>query len=141
MKNKFNFLGIVLFTVLINTVLMSNSEATSVSTSLVRLQLTNYPKQMKQIHAQALDLAGVDLHQKQVDLIVNSEQAKWLMAHSFKIIYTSTLDNKMSPDSRYQNPTKIESALKQLAAVYPTLAQVKSIGKSLVTSSAISSAT
>lgn len=99
--------------------------------SLVRLQLKNYPVQMKQIHSQSLDLAGVDFKQKQVDVIAVDAQIAWLKAHSFIIISNKKLDSRSGPDSRYQNPTKIEQALKQFAAAYPTLAQVKSIGKSL----------
>lgn len=101
------------------------------TTHLVRLQLTEYKKQMKQIQAKALDLAGVNLKQKQVDLLVTHEEQAWLKNQGFKIVLTESVETRRAPDTRYHNPSKIESALKQYAAAYPTLASVQSIGKSL----------
>jgi hypothetical protein len=101
------------------------------STKLVRVQLDHYPEQMRMIQAQSIDLAGVNLKAKQADLLVDAVQADWLNQHHFKMVKVVASRAMSGPDSRYQNPTKVESALKQFAAAYPTLAKVSSIGKSL----------
>ena len=98
---------------------------------MVRVQLTDYAKQMSQIQAHSLDLAGVNLPLKQVDLLVTDGEAAWLKTNHFNIVLTVATNNKMNPDTRYQNPSKVESTLKQFAAAYPTLTSLKSIGKSI----------
>ncbi len=104
---------------------------TSKGRSLVRLQLKDYPAEMKKLRARSLDVAGVDLGSRQVDLIVDASELNWLKRAGFGPLVVKTDPLAFSPDSRYQSPEKIESALKQLAASYPELAAVKSIGKSL----------
>ncbi|MBU6153521.1 MAG: zinc carboxypeptidase [Bdellovibrionales bacterium] len=99
--------------------------------SLVRVELGDYHGDMKKIQARSLDVAGVDLSKKQVDLIVDSSELKWLKTAGYRPVVVSVERFSAGPDSRYQNPEKVEAALKQFAALHPNLAQVKSIGKSL----------
>ena len=99
--------------------------------TLVRVQLNRYSVQMKQIQARSLDVAGVDFHKKQVDLLVSPEELNWLRKSGFQLVSTEMSRSRMAPDSRYQTPEKVEATLKQMAAAHPTLAQVISIGKSL----------
>jgi len=98
---------------------------------LVRVELRDYKGGLKSFQAKALDVAGVDIERKTVDLIVSPGELEWLRQSGFGPV-TVTVDRFSSgPDTRYHNPEKVESALKQFAALYPELAQVKSIGKSL----------
>jgi carboxypeptidase T len=99
--------------------------------SLVRIELRNYQSEMRVLQARSMDVAGVDLTAKHVDLIVDGEELKWLKSAGYRPLVVSADRFASSPDSRYQNPEKVESALKQFAALYPDLAQVKAIGKSL----------
>ncbi len=108
-----------------------NSFAQSGSRSLVRIALGDYRAEMKKIQARSLDVAGVDLDQKKVDLIVDSRELQWLKTEGYSPMVVSASRVAAAPDSRYQNPEKIEAALKQFAAIHPDLAEVKSIGKSL----------
>ena len=127
--NKIRFLlGPVL---LLSFLILPSQALEGANHYLVRIQLTDYSKQMKQIQAHSLDLAGVNLNVNQVDLLVNDSENAWLKANGFKIVFTDSTQNKMALDPRYQNPVKVESTLKQLAAAYPTLARVQSIGKSI----------
>lgn len=98
---------------------------------LVKLQLKDYPAQMRQLQARSLDVAGVDFQKKQVDLLLSTEELMWVKSRGFRIVGQELARSRMAPDSRYHNPEKVEAALKQVAAAYPTLARVSSIGKSL----------
>ena len=100
-------------------------------TQIATFKLTDWSKQMKQIHSLSLDLAGVNLKQKQVDLVVNNTELATLKSMGFSVVKVNSEFTKATPDTRYQTPVKIESALKQYAAKYSNLAQVTSIGKSL----------
>ena len=99
--------------------------------TLVRVQLKDYPREMREIQARSLDVAGVAFPKKQVDLIVKPEEISWLRARGFAIVASDSRGLKMTPDTRYQNPVKIESALKGYQARFPALARVRSIGKSI----------
>jgi hypothetical protein len=102
-----------------------------VGDTLVRLQLSDYPLQMREIQSRSLDVAGVDFAKKRVDVLVSANELNWLKSHGYRIVSMEMARARMAPDSRYQNPEKIEGLLKQYAALYPTLARAQSIGKSL----------
>ncbi len=116
---------------LIGVCVALNSFAALPANQMVRVRLGNYSLQMKQIQSQEMDLAGVNLKSKEVDLLVTPQQVDWLKAHGFNIVSLTSSRAMSGPDSRYQNPAKVESALKQYAAAFPTIARVASIGKSL----------
>ena len=97
----------------------------------VKVQLKDYSAQMRQIQAHSIDVAGVSFKQKQVDLIVSADELSWLKKQGFEIVSTQSNRALSAPDSRYQNPTKVESALKGFQARFPSLAWVKSVGKSI----------
>jgi carboxypeptidase T len=99
--------------------------------NLVRVQLKNYQAEMRKLQARALDVAGVNLDAKQVDLIVDGAELEWLKKAGFRALVVDAGRFASAPDSRYQTPSKVESALKQFAAIHPDLAMVQSIGKSL----------
>ena len=105
--------------------------ANAPKTNIASFILTDWAKQMKQIHSLSLDLAGVNLKQKQVDLVITDEQINILKKLGFTLLKVNSDATQFTPDSRYQTPVKIESALKQYAAKYSNLAQLVSIGKSL----------
>jgi carboxypeptidase T len=107
------------------------AQATGGQTTLVRLQLTNYLAQMKQIQKLEFDLAGVNLKQKTVDLVVSSEDLNRLRKEGFKPLFVKNSAALLSPDTQYQSPEKILGVLKAYEAAYPTLATVMTVGKSL----------
>ncbi len=99
--------------------------------TILRLELSQFPAQMKQLHALDFDIAGVNLNAHTVDLVVDDLQAKQIHDLGFKVINTKSQVGLTRPDNNYQTPEKIEALLKKYAAQYPTLAQVQSVGKSL----------
>jgi carboxypeptidase T len=124
-------LGLFLLGLLFNSSTHVQSADVRPTQWLVSLTLKNYSKEMRQLRQLDLDIAGVNLQDHQVDLIVTPEQAQKLESLGFRINKTNKTIGLIAPDSQYQNSTKIESALKQYAAAYSNLAQVMSIGKSL----------
>ncbi len=98
---------------------------------IVRLALTDYPTQMKQIHQMDMDIAGVNLNDHTVDLVVNEQQSQQLQILGFHFVQMKSRNSLASPDREYQTPAKIEALLKDYAAKYPNLAEVHSVGKSL----------
>ena len=105
--------------------------ATGSERIVLKLQLDHYASQMQQIHHMDLDVAGVNLKNKTVDLVVNSAEAAKLKAMGFRSVSTKTFVSLASPDAEYHTPAKVEADLKAFEAAYPDLAQVVSVGKSL----------
>ncbi len=97
----------------------------------VRLQLTRYETEMKLIQSHSLDVAGVDFRKKQVDLWISPAEIAWVRGQGFVEVPMEKTRKVEALDARYQNPIKIESALKQYAAQFPNLASIRSIGKSI----------
>ncbi len=106
-------------------------EAHTAGNRLVRVQLSDYREGMKRIQGQSIDVAGVNLDTREADLLVNSAQSEWLSRNGYLFREVLEKVDLSAPDSRYQNPTKIESAMKQYAAAYPSITKLVSIGKSL----------
>ncbi len=128
---KFRFKIIVASFCLMTAALSGAGASAGVGDTLIKLQLVDYPGQMRQLQARSLDVAGVDFQKKQVDLLVSGQELDWVKRHGFRVVSQELARSRMAPDSRYHNPEKVESALKQYAALYPSLARVASIGKSL----------
>jgi carboxypeptidase T len=105
-------------------------ETGGVST-LVRLQLTDYPAQMKQIQKFEFDVAGVNLDQKTVDLIVSPAELQTLQDSGFQVLNDKNMARMLGPDHEYQTPEKVAQVLKSYQAAYPNLAQVSVVGQSL----------
>ncbi len=109
---------------------------------IITLQLTDYAQEMQKLRAQDLDIAGINFPDKQVDLVVDSEDISWLRDQGFKVLmrpytelyadpYTKLYAEVMAPDQNYKNPQEIETILKSYAQAHPERAKVFSIGKSL----------
>jgi carboxypeptidase T len=98
---------------------------------IVRLALSNYPAQMKQLHQLDFDIAGVSLPHQTVDLVVSPLEIKQLHALGFQFMQMKSTVEQASPDAQYQTPASIAALLQKYASTYPNLAQVMSMGKSL----------
>lgn len=98
--------------------------------TLMRIQLTDYPRQMSEIHAQGFDIAGVDFTAKQVDVVANEVEARYLERRGFDIVSKQVMQISARPDARYLTPETVESSLRQIQAQYPDLTELVSIGKS-----------
>ncbi len=131
MKSKKNRSWLALFVFIAIAFTQTGANPTGTPYQLVRIALSNYPTQMKQIHQMDLDVAGVDLNSKTVDLIVSEAQVKTLRTQGFNIIETKSKVSMTKPDNQYQTPEKVIALLKKYEATYPHLAKVYSAGKSM----------
>ncbi|MBC7396499.1 MAG: zinc carboxypeptidase, partial [Bdellovibrionales bacterium] len=98
---------------------------------LVRLQLQQYPAQMRQIQALDYDVAGINFKNKTVDLVVTSAEVTQLKKLGFHTLSARSLVSKASPDQQYHTASEVADTLKAYEKAYPDLAQVFTVGKSL----------
>ncbi len=98
---------------------------------VVRIKLDQYSKQMQQIRKMDLDVAGVNLKNNTVDVIVTTPEVAQLRAMGFNTLTSKSVVALATPDQEYHTSAKVEADLKAFAAAYPEIAQVESVGKSL----------
>ncbi len=100
-------------------------------TMIASIQLNDFSKGLKDISEHDIDIAGVDVDQKIVDVLISDIDYKFLKSHGYKITVTETKGITRKPDEEYKNPSEIESIVKDFNARYPDLTKLVSIGKSL----------
>jgi len=101
-------------------------------TKLLRMQLTNFSEQMRELQRQEFDIAGVDLKAQTVDVIVDEESMGNLEKSApFKVLMTQDIDRMAAPDQKYHTPQEVQTELQAFAQSYPAIAQLESVGKSL----------
>lgn len=99
---------------------------------LVTLQLSDYPSQMKIIRSFNVDVAGVNLRQNKIDVVVSQAELDFLQEQipQAKILATQVADvSEVSP--QYKTPAEVDAELHQYARNYPELTELVEAGKSL----------
>jgi hypothetical protein len=97
--------------------------------TLVRFPVTEKVKAY--LHAQEIDVTGVDLKAGFVEALVNQEQFADLQSLKANFQFTVPQTMLRGPDPEYMNPAEVEARLKELAAQYPDIAQLRQVGLSL----------
>lgn len=99
------------------------------SRTYVRFPATDSVKEY--LRKNEIDVTGVDLKKNEIEALVNQEQLHQLEALKarFQLRIPQTL--LKGPDPEYMNHSEVEARLKELAAKYPDLAQLKQVGESL----------
>lgn len=95
------------------------------------IQLDNYRVQMNELAKTNIDIAGVDIKAKVVDVLINDLQYYMLDKNGFKITFQEVKGVSARPDDEYKNPQEIENYLTQIHNDYPYLTKLVSIGKSI----------
>lgn len=95
----------------------------------VKLKLSNYKEQMPILQQMEIDIAGVNIKNHEVGVVVTSEEIEKLKSKGF-ILHTKQWLGAKSLDEEYKNPTEIEQILKTYATEYQGLTDLVSIGKS-----------
>lgn len=94
-----------------------------------------YPENMSQtmelMHELEIDVAGVDVERKIIDLLLTDENYKALQAKGFEVEILEVKGVSKGPDEEYKNPGEIEQIITDFYNNYPHLTQKISIGKSL----------
>ena len=78
------------------------------------------------------DIAGVNLHKSEIDLIVDQETLAKLQGEGYTFARTLSPMAKhgTNPLASYKQPADVETLVKGYATKFPTLAAAESIGKS-----------
>lgn len=117
----------------LSIVLLSNRQALSDSSWNLRasIKLENYKQNLQQIANYDIDIAGVDIKENVVDVLINNSQFKLLESLGYDLEINEVKGISLGPDLEYKNPTEIENYLKAVHNQYPNITNLKSIGKSL----------
>lgn len=98
--------------------------------SLVRIQLKADKSVEKTVAVMGLDVAGIDLHARTMDVVVNDADLAALRANSgLHLIETYTAATMAAPDADYHTSEEVHAIMAKFAADYPNLTMMKSIGK------------
>jgi carboxypeptidase T len=100
-------------------------------TLIANIHSNNFSKALKDLSDHDIDIAGVDVKNKIIDVLVDDIQYHFLKRHGYKITISETKGVTRRPDKEYKNPEEIEILVKNFNARFPDLTKLISIGKSL----------
>lgn len=91
----------------------------------------DFQKSFKQITLLDIDIAGVNVERKQIDVLISDEEYAILERGGFNPQILSVKGVSKGPDSEYQTSEEVERYLQQIAYDFPNITKLVSIGKSL----------
>jgi hypothetical protein len=98
---------------------------------IVTIHLSDYHAGLRRLAADGYDVAGVDLVQGTVDVVVHGDALAALKSLGLgDIVTTKEADPEVGPDQRYTTYAELTSILRSYSARFPKLMQIESIGKS-----------
>jgi carboxypeptidase T len=100
-------------------------------TMLAKIKVDHYHDGLKFLSENDMDIAGVDIDNNEVDVLLNDYQYRFLIDAGYQLEISETKGVTKRPDADYQTPAKIENLLKKYHTQYPNLTKLVSIGKSL----------
>jgi hypothetical protein len=95
------------------------------------IDTTDFQKTFKQISEMDIDIAGVDISAKKIDVLLTDFDYKNLQRKGLSVEVKETKGVTRGPDQEYKNPEEILEIMTKFASAYPELTQMHSIGKSL----------
>ena len=104
---------------------------------LITLQLENFGNDMTMLHSYHLDIAGVDLEHKIVQVVANQEDRQLLISNGYILLDSPERHLKSgwylpsSLDEKYKTPEEVEELLIEYNKKYPKLTKLVMIGESL----------
>lgn len=100
-------------------------------TMKVSIDVQDFKKSFEKISQMDLDIAGVDIKNKKIDLLIGELDYQALLDNGFEVSIDDTKGVTRGPDEEYKNPNEIEDILNEYAQKYSHLVKMVSIGKSL----------
>lgn len=98
---------------------------------LQRIRLSPDRAELRQLRALDYDIAGVDLHNNTVDVLVPRTDSGTFSGMAHFVVQETLPVRLQAPDRGYKTPAQISTILHAYAEKYPKLTRLESIGKSL----------
>ncbi len=97
---------------------------------LIRLYFDDYKQEAPLVAAEGFDIAGVNLRQQTMDIVIYSDELfrLQLMGIKYELIYT---EKEITVDPDFKTPAEVAQILSDYEADYPDIAKVYSIGTTL----------
>ena len=87
---------------------------------------------MKELADRDIDVAGVDVKNKIIDVLLSDQNFKDLSKDGFEVEVLEVKGVTKSPDEQYKDPAEIEQITLDYYNQFPQITQRISIGKSLL---------
>lgn len=98
---------------------------------LASITTENMHKTFKKLSDMEIDIAGVDIDNKIIDILINDYDYINLKSQKIKLEIKEVKGVTAGPDSEYKNPEEIELLIEQFTDTHPQISKKISIGKSL----------
>ncbi len=112
----------------------SGSAHATVSTgderTIATVRLERWALGMQTLTQRGFDVAGVDLHASEVDLVVDADELAELESAGFTIVREVAVPFAAAPEPGYKSPAAVKEILHDFGARFPSLATPVSIGQS-----------
>lgn len=102
------------------------------ATMIAKVQFSNYQLGMAKLNQLHLDVAGVDIKNKFAEVVINDHEFNQLKEKGFKVTMVMSKTLMRVPDAEYKTSEEIETFLKATHAKYPSLTEIKEVGKTLL---------
>lgn len=103
---------------------------------IATLKLADYGRDIQVLRERDYDVAGVNLAENEVDLVIDAKTARQLANEGFQVVRSTAVPSSPSSNrdfiegASYKAPADVEALIHDYAARFPELATVESIGKS-----------
>ncbi|MBC75206.1 MAG: hypothetical protein CME64_04255 [Halobacteriovoraceae bacterium] len=95
------------------------------------IQAESFHKTLKNLSLMNIDIAGVDIKKKSIDILITDQEYKFLSKKNYVMTVKEVRGVTRGPDERYQTPESVRSYLQKYNQKFPKLTKLVSIGKSL----------
>jgi carboxypeptidase T len=100
-------------------------------TLLATIQTENFQKSFELVSKNDIDIAGVDIKNKLIDVLITDHEYHTLVSLGLNPVINESKGVTKGPDQEYKNPQEIEDFMLRISQNYPDITELKSIGKSL----------
>ncbi len=98
---------------------------------LGRIQTDDFHKTFKKLSELDIDIAGVNIKKKEIDILINDYDYQKLSNEKFSIHIAEVKGITKGPDAEYKTPDEIAEILNRFHSLYPNITKLESIGKSI----------
>ena len=131
---KVNVLALALFSsVSVNAHQSFMPSEFKLSASMIaKVKFKNYQMGMARLNQLHLDVAGIDIKNKFAEVVISDLEFKQLQEQGFDVTMVMSKTLMRAPDAQYKTSEEIETYMKATQAAYPSLTEIKEVGKTLL---------